>query len=244
MLNQPTLNKLQHLQLPGMAKAYREQLEQPSKQQLSFDDRLGLMVDHELNERENRKLQRLLKQAKLRYAAHLEDVDLRNSRGLDAQVIADLTKCDWISRQQNLLLTGATGTGKSWLACAFGSQACRQGYAVIYKSASKFYEELQTAIGDGSLPKYRAMLSKARLLILDDFGLAPVEPVVGYTLLDIVDSRMQTGSLLIASQFPTEHWHSLFVDATLAEAILDRIVHRSHRILLKGESLRKQALKQ
>lgn len=243
MLNQPTLNKLQHLQLPGMAKAYREQLEQPSKQQLSFDDRLGLMVDHELNDRENRKLQRLLKQAKLRYAAHLEDVDLRSSRGLDAQVIAGLTSCDWISRQQNLLLTGATGTGKSWLACAFGSQACRQGFSVIYKSASKLYEELQTAIGDGSLPKYRTMLSKARLLILDDFGLAPVEPVVGYTLLDIVDSRMQTGSLIITSQFPTEHWHSLFVDATLAEAILDRIVHRSHRILLKGESLRKQAMK-
>lgn len=243
MLNQPTLNKLQHLQLPGMAKAYREQLEQPSKQQLSFDDRLGLMVDHELNDRENRKLQRLLKQAKLRYAAHLEDVDLRSSRGLDAQVIAGLTSCDWISRQQNLLLTGATGTGKSWLACAFGGQACRQGFSVTYKSASKLYEELQTAIGDGSLPKYRAMLSKARLLILDDFGLAPVEPVVGYTLLDIVDSRMQTGSLIITSQFPTEHWHSLFVDATLAEAILDRIVHRSHRILLKGESLRKQAMK-
>lgn len=205
MLNQPTLNKLQHLQLPGMAKAYREQLEQPSKQQLSFDDRLGLMVDHELNDRENRKLQRLLKQAKLRYAAHLEDVDLHSSRGLDAQVIAGLTNCDWISRQQNLLLTGATGTGKNWLACAFGSQACRQGYSVIYKSASKLYEELQTAIGDGSLPKYRTMLSKARLLILDDFGLAPVKPVVGYTLLDIVDSRMQTGSLIITSQFPTEH---------------------------------------
>lgn len=129
------------------------------------------------------------------------------------------------------------------MACAFGSQACRQGYSVIYKSASKLYEELQTAIGDGSLPKYRTMLSKARLLILDDFGLAPVEPVVGYTLLDIVDSRMQSGSLIIISQFPTEHWHSLFVDATLAEAILDRIVHRSHRILLKGESLRKQKMK-
>lgn len=128
MLNQPTLNKLQHLQLPGMAKAYREQLEQPSKQQLSFDDRLGLMVDHELNDRENRKLQRLLKQAKLRYAAHLEDVDMRSSRGLDAQVIAGLTSCDWISRQQNLLLTGATGTGKSWLACAFGSQLADKAF--------------------------------------------------------------------------------------------------------------------
>lgn len=243
MLNQQTLNKLQYLQLSGMAKAYREQLEQPHMQGLSFDDRLGLIVDHELNDRENRKLQRLLKQAKLRYAAHLEDVDYRSSRGLDKQVIAGLANCDWISRQQNLLLTGATGTGKSWLACAFGSQACRQGYSVVYKSASKLYEELQIAIGDGSLPKYRAALSKVRLLILDDFGLAPVESTVGYTLLDIVDSRMQTGSLIITSQFPTEHWHSLFADATLAEAILDRIVHRSHRIPLKGESLRKKAVK-
>lgn len=243
MLNQQTQSKLQQLQLSGMAKAYRDQLEQPRMQELPFDDRLGLMVDRELSERENRKLSRLLKQAKLRYAAHLEDVDYRSSRGLDKQVIAGLAGCAWISQQQNLLLTGATGTGKSWLACAFGSQACRQGYSVIYKSASKLYEELQIAIGDGSLPKYRTALSKVHLLILDDFGLAPVEPTVGYTLLDIVDQRMQTGSLIITSQFPTEHWHSMFNDATLAEAILDRIVHRSHRIGLKGESLRKQAAK-
>ena len=170
-------------------------------------------------------------------------MDYRSSRGLDKQVIAGLAGCAWIGQQQNLLLTGATGTGKSWLACAFGSQACRQGYSVIYKSASKLYEELQIAIGDGSLPKYRTALSKAHLLILDDFGLAPVEPTVGYTLLDIVDQRMQTGSLIITSQFPTEHRHSMFNDATLAEAILDRIVHRSHRISLKGESLRKSAAK-
>ena len=173
MLNQQTQSKLQQLQLSGMAKAYRDQLEQPRMQELPFDDRLGLMVDRELSERENRKLSRLLKQAKLRYAAHLEDVDYRSSRGLDKQVIAGLTGCSWIGQQQNLLLTGATGTGtgtgtgKSWLACAFGSQACRQGYSVIYKSASKLYEEMQIAIGDGSLPKYRTALSKVHLLILN-----------------------------------------------------------------------------
>lgn len=243
MLNQQTQTKLQQLQLLGMAKAYNEQLEQPSMHALSFDDRFGLMVDRELNERGNRKLSRLLKQAKLRYAAHLEDVDYRSSRGLDKTMIANLAGSVWIAQQQNVLLTGATGTGKSWLACAFGSQACRQGYSVAYKNASKLYEELQIALGDGSLPKYRAALSRTDLLILDDFGLAPVNRVVGCILLDIVDQRMQTGSLIITSQFPTEHWHSLFVDATLAEAILDRIVHRSHRIELKGESLRKQKTK-
>lgn len=243
MLNQQTQTKLQQLQLLGMAKAYSEQLEQPSMQALSFDDRFGMVIDRELNERGNRKLSRLLKQAKLRYAAHLEDVDYRSSRGLDKSVIANLAGSTWIAQQQNLLITGATGTGKSWLACAFGSQACRQGYSAAYKSASKLYEELQIAIGDGSLPKYRAALNKIDLLILDDFGLAPVKSAVGYTLLDIVDQRMQTGSLIITSQFPTEHWHSLFVDSTLAEAILDRIVHSAHRVALKGESLRKQKIK-
>lgn len=174
MLNQQTQSKLQQLQLSGMAKAYLEQLEQPSMQALPFDDRLGLMVDRELSERENQKLARLLKQAKLRYAAHLEDVDYRSIRGLDKQMVAALAGCAWIAQQQNLLLTGATGTGKSWMACAFGSQACWQGFSVIDKTAAKLYEELQIAIGDGSLPKYRMALSKAHLLILDDFGLAPV----------------------------------------------------------------------
>jgi DNA replication protein DnaC len=241
MLSQQTQNKLQQLKLSGMAKAYRDQLDQPRMQELSFDDRFGLMVDRELSDRESRKLSRLLKQAKLRYAAYLEDLDYRSTRGLDKQVIAGLAGCSWIHKQHNVLITGASGTGKSWLACALGSQACRQGYSAIYKSATQLYEELQIAIGDGSLPKYRAALSKVHLLILDDFGLAPVEPAIGYTLLDLVDQRMQTGSLIITSQFPTEHWHSMFSDATLADAILDRIVHRSHRIGLKGESLRRLA---
>ena len=239
-----TTQRLVELGLRGMAMAYERQRDQPAIQTQAFDVRLGNLLDVEAAERDSRKIERYLKAAKLRFSqAALEDIEYRSDRGLDRSQVMALAEGEWIRRKQNLILTGATGTGKSWLACAFGSQACRQGYSVIYKSASKLYEELQIAIGDGSLPKYRTALSKVHLLILDDFGLAPVEPTVGYTLLDIVDQRMQTGSLIITSQFPTEHWHSMFNDATLAEAILDRIVHRSHRIGLKGESLRKQAAK-
>lgn len=240
MLNQQTQSKLQQLRLSGMARAYSDQSQQPSMLDLSFDERLGLLVDRELSDRENRKLDRLIKRAKFRHRAHLEEVDYRSSRGLERNTVAALSTGDWITHRQNIIVTGATGTGKSWLACAFGSQACRQGFPVAYKVASTLYEELRVAMGDGSLGKYRSALSKIRLLIIDDFGLAPVEQTVGFTLLDIVDQHSQTGSLIITSQFPIAVWHRMFNNETLAEAILDRIVHRAHRIALKGESMRKR----
>ncbi|MEJ2793554.1 IS21-like element helper ATPase IstB [Iodobacter sp. LRB] len=239
MLNQQTLNNFELLKLHGMAKNYREQLTTPTLQALSFDERLGLMLDRELIERENKKSQRLLNNAKLQYPAHLEDIDYSSTRRLDRQLISNLYGCGWIERNQNIFITGATGTGKSWLACAFGSQACRQGFSVSFKRASKLYEELHIAMGDGSLPRYRSALAKVRLLIIDDFGLAPIEPTIGYTLLDIVDTRMQAGSLIITSQLSSDHWYGLFSETTLAEAILDRIVHQAHQIQLAGESMRK-----
>ena len=240
MLNQQTQSKLQQLQLSGMAKAYRDQLEQPRMQELPFDDRLGLMVDRELSERENRKLSRLLKQAKLRYAAHLEDVDYRSSRGLDKQVIAGLTGCSWIGQQQNLLLTGATGTGKSWLACAFGNQACRQGFTTYYCTSTRLFEDIARSHADGSLPKLRRQLIRTQLLIIDDLGIGGIEKHLGPVLLEIIDQQSMNGALLLTSQFPTEKWYDLFGDPTIADAILDRIVHRAHMLPLSGESMRKR----
>lgn len=240
MLTSPTLDKLLTLKLRGMADSYRLQQEQPSMQTLAFDERLAMMVDRELGARESQRLRRLITQARFRYAACIEEVDYSLERGLDRSQLMALTGGDWIRRQQNILLTGATGTGKSWMACALGYQACRQGYSVLYRNCAQLFEDLQIAAADGSLPRLRQQLCKINVLILDDLGLAPVIPVVGYTLLEIIDARSQTGSLIITSQFPSERWRNFFAEATLAEAILDRIVHRSHRLLLKGESMRKK----
>lgn len=222
-----------------MGKGYKEQVSQPSMQALSFDERLALIVDRELYDRENRKLIRNIKNAKLRHPARIEELNYHSSRGLEKQIIANLAECSWINSRQNLIITGPTGAGKSWLACAFATQACRRGHSALYKGATLLYEELKLAIGDGSLPRYRSSLAKVKVLILDDFGLSSVDPVVGHILLDIIDQRLHSGSLIITSQLPTENWHSMFNDPTLADAILDRIVHRSHRISLRGESMRK-----
>lgn len=240
MLSQQTIDKLQLLRLKAMAKEYARQLDSPTLQKVSFDDRLGLMVDYELNERENKKLDRFLKQAKFRYSAQIESIEYKTSRQLNKVVINNLSSCAWITRQQNIILTGATGTGKSWLACAFGNEACRKGFSVIYKTALQLYEELQEALADGSLPKYRMRLNTFNVMILDDLGLTPVNDSVSHILLDIVDKRMQKGSFIITSQLPLDLWYGLFTDKTLAEAILDRIVHKAHHIEIKGGSLRKR----
>lgn len=236
---QQTLTKMRSLKLAGMAQSYASQLDQPTRHELPFDDRLGMLIDSELTARENRRLKRLIKSAGLIEAAAIEDLDTRAVRGLDKALIAALSTCDWVRRQQNLILIGATGLGKSWLASAFGMQACRLGMAVVYRRTVDLYAELATAIADGSLPKTKAQLIKAAVLIIDDLGLGEVSPAVGHALLDVIDRRLRTGSLILTSQFPIDHWHNFFPDPTLADAILDRIVHQAHRIELKGESLRK-----
>jgi len=240
MLNNLTATKLQNLGLNGMVRALTLQQEQPQMQTLTFEERLGMLLDAETSDRESRRIERLLKAARMRQsAACLEDVDYRPARQLDQATVMALSDCTWIQRRQNLILTGATGTGKSWLACAFGRQACRNGYVVYYTTATQLFEHLVLAQAEGSLPKLRRVLVKTQLLIIDDLGIGGIDNNLGPILLDIIDQQSTQGSLIITSQFPTGKWYDLFNDPTVADAILDRIVHRAHFIELKGESMRK-----
>jgi len=240
MLIQHTMTQLKSLKLDGMARALEEQQTMPASQALTFEDRLGLLVEREVVWRDNRRLERLLRQAKLKQAqACMEDIDYRGSRGLDKRLMVTLAGCDWIRRSQNVLLTGATGAGKSWLACALGNQACRQGFSVMYVRVPRLLEQLRIAHGDGSFGKLLAQLAKIDVLLLDDWGLTPMQSSERHDLLEVVDDRVNTRSTIITSQLPVDHWHAWLNDPTLADAILDRLVHASHRIALKGESRRK-----
>jgi DNA replication protein DnaC len=241
---QQTISQMRELRLTSMADAYSMQAEQPKLHKLNFDDRLGLLVEREILERESKKLKRLVRGAGFPETASLEDADFKPSRGIDKTLIASLAGCEWVRRQLNLIIIGATGVGKTWLASAFGAQACRLRLPVTFFRASDLYGDIGIANHDGSLMKFKADLVKPALLIIDDFGLGEITPLVAQVLLDVVDRRMRTGSLLITSQFSTEQWHSLFPDPTVADAILDRVVHQAHRISLKGESMRKLRAKQ
>lgn len=236
---QQTIARLRELRLNPMADAYERQIQQPKLHQLGFDDRFGLLVEHEAGEREARKLKRLVSGAALPDAAVMEDVDFRTGRGLDKSQLASLATCEWVRHQQNLIIVGATGVGKTWLACALGAQACRLSIPTLCYRASELYGAIADAQLDGSLPKLKKALIKPALLILDDFGLGDITAPVAQFLLDVIDRRMRTGSLLITSQFGTDQWHALFPEPTIADAILDRIIHQSHRLMLKGESMRK-----
>lgn len=241
MLIQHTLTQLKSLKLDGMARALEEQQTLPTSQELAFEDRLGLLVEREIVWRDNRRLERLLRQAKLKQAqACMEDIDYRVSRGLDKRLMVTLAGCDWIRRSQNVLLTGPTGAGKTWLACALGNQACRQGFSVMHVRVPRLLEQLRIAHGDGSFGKALAQLAKIDVLLLDDWGLTPLLSSERHDLLEVVDDRVNARSTVITSQLPVEHWHAWLNDPALADAILDRLVHASHRIALKGESLRKK----
>jgi DNA replication protein DnaC len=239
MMHQHTLSTLKMLKLPGMAVAFEEQLVQPVTQSLSFDDRFGLIVDREASHRDNQRLGRLLKNARLKHAACVEDIDYRAGRGLDKSVVANLIGCDWIRQAQNLILTGATGCGKTWLACALGNQACRQGLSVLYVRTSRLLEEMKLAHSDGSFRKRLMQLAKVDMLILDDWGLSTLTQAERQDLLELIDDRTRK-STLITSQIPVKAWHEVIGEHTLADAILDRIVHRAHTVELTGESMRKK----
>lgn len=240
MLKNQTVALMQSLGLSGMVKALEIQSEHPKMTSLGFEERLGLLIEAEANERDNKRIARLMKAAKMRQSqASLEDVHYHPSRGIEEGTIAELSSCQWIDKRQNLVITGATGTGKSWLACAFGKQACRYGYPVSFLTATHLYEQIVTANIAGTLPKLRSQLIKSRLLIIDDFGIGGVDLQLGPVLLDIVDQHAMQGSLIITSQFPTEKWYDLFNDPTVADAILDRVVHKAHFLKLKGDSMRK-----
>lgn len=240
MLSQPTIQALHQLNLYAMAEALVEQSTLPQMQELPFEDRLALLLVRELCARDDRRLKRLLKLAKLKLNAAIEDLDYRSSRGLDRGKMAALIPCSWIRQGQNLLVTGATGTGKTWIACALGHQACRQGLGVRYLRLPRFLEDLQIRHGDGSFGRYLNAIAKVDLLILDDWGLAPMSGENARDLLDIIDDRVGQRATLITSQLPVSHWHEILGEPTVADAVLDRLLQSAHRLELKGDSLRRQ----
>jgi DNA replication protein DnaC len=239
MLVNHSHERLIALRLTGMAKSFDDQLRQPDIDTLSFEQRLGLMIDREVTERENRRLVTRLKFASLRQTAVIEDIDLRTPRGIDRSFLAKLLDGEWISRKHNLLITGATGTGKSWIACALGHKACRDNRSVLYHRLPRLFEALALARGDGRYARLLKALSRVDLLILDDWGLAPLSSEQRRDLLEVVDDRHQRGSTIITSQVPVDHWHQVIADPTIADAVLDRLVHNAHRLELKGDSMRK-----
>ena len=240
MLIQPTLDKLNALKLNGMAIALSDQMTHSAAQGLAFEERLALLLDRESLYRENRRMTRLEQLAQFKQRAALEDLNYRDRTGLDRSQIAALAACDWIRANQNVLIHGATGSGKSFLACALGHQACRNGLSVLYVRAPRLFEELTLCHADGSFRKRLAAIAKISVLIIDDFAIAPIGPRERNDLLELIDDRVGTRSCIVTSQLPIEDWHDYIGDPTLADAILDRILHRSHRIHLEAkESIRK-----
>lgn len=240
MTPETLIEMLQQLKLPGMSQALKEQFEHPPCQDLSFHERLGMLIDRESLYRGNRRITTLLKQAKLRYQASVEGIDYQHARQLNKSQFISLSTCEFVRYKHNLLITGPTGCGKSYLACAIGHQACRLGLSVRYLRVSRFLEELGIAHADGSYGKILSQLAKIDLLILDDFGMGPgLTPQQHRDLFNVIEDRYQLRSTLITSQLPVKHWHEYIGEPTTADAILDRILEKAHRVELKGESLRK-----
>lgn len=239
MLLHQTREKLYSLGLKTLAKALDEQSSDPRMQGLCCEDRFGLAVDAEVQQRANNRMERLIKQANFKVNACPEDIDYRTPRGLDRQVIAHLITCYFIEHAQNVLITGLTGVGKTWLSCALGQAAIRKDYSVYCIRVARLFEEMYVGLGDTSIRKYRAKLAKYDLLILDDWGLAPLSGMIRHELLELLDDRCGKNSTLITSQLPIDKWHTYLGDPTVADAIMDRLVQRAHRIELHGESMRK-----
>jgi DNA replication protein DnaC len=241
MLIHPTVERLRALGLSAMADALVAMERNPDAAELPHADWLGLLIDHEATARDNRRLARRLQVAKLRQAASVENVDYRSPRGLDRALFQKLATSQWVRDHQHVAITGPTGTGKSWLACALGHRACRDGFSVLYRRASRLFADLAQARGEGRLARLMTSLERTQLLIIDDWGPEPLSAEQRRDLLEIVDDRYDKGSLLITSQVPVSRWHDVVGDPTLGDAILDRVLHAAHRVELKGDSLRRQA---
>jgi len=244
LLNEHTLDQLRGLRLDGMVHALTDQATSAAAAALAFDERLALLVQREIDWRDGKRLARLLKAAKLKVgSACIEDIDWRGSRGLDRALITALAGGDWLRHGHNVLITGATGVGKTWLCCALAQQAARSGFTVLYMRAPRLLEELRVAHGDGSFGRRLAALARIDLLAIDDFAIAPIAAAERNDLLELLDDRVGTRATLITSQLPVTAWHEWLDDPTLADAILDRIVHGAHKIALKGESMRRKQVK-
>ena len=240
MLTEPTIDKLRGMRLGTMADAWLSQREQPKVHELDFDSRFGLLVDAEHLSRDNKRLARALRAAKLRLPnACIEDVDFAPKRELDRAAIRQLGTCTWIASHANVIITGATGTGKSYLACALAQQACRSGYRVSYRRMPRLIEELTLAHADGTYTRLLGRLAKVDVLVLDDWGIAPLRDQERRDMLEIVEDRHGARATIITSQLPVENWHDYVGDPTIADALLDRVVHTAHRIKLKGPTRRK-----
>ncbi|MBI4846347.1 MAG: ATP-binding protein [Candidatus Omnitrophica bacterium] len=239
MLIIPTRDKLRSLKLYGMLKSLEEQNMSADYTDLSFEERLGLLVDREITEQENRRLSSRLKQARLRQAACIENIDFKTTRGLDKSLIKSLNSDQWLKNCLNILITGPSGVGKSFIACAIGHRACLEGYTVLYLRAPRLFSDLALAKGDGRYVRLMKSFARTNLLIIDDWGLAALDDCERRDLLEILEDRHNLQSTIITSQLPVKHWHETIGNPTLADAILDRLVHNAYTIELKGESMRK-----
>lgn len=240
MLTQPTIDKLNAMRLYAMAHAFQEQAANPNMAQLSFEERFGLIVDHQLTVLENTRMQSRLKAAKLRLPACIEDLDFRPDRGMDRSQVMSLTGNQWVRGKQNLLITGPTGAGKSYLACALAQKACRDGHTTFYQRTPRLFHELAVARHDGRYLKLMSSLGKCEVLILDDFLLSSITRDEQRELLEIIEDRYGRKATIVTSQLPIKAWHDAMQDPTMADAILDRLVHNGHKIELKGDSMRKR----
>ncbi len=240
MLREQTLDKLSRMKMHEFAQAFRDQLDGDNYAELAFEDRVAMMVDREWVAREGRRLTRRLGMAKFRVAACVEDVDYHHPRGLDRTLMARLITCEWVRHRHNVIITGPTGVGKTFIACALGHKACREAHTAVYRRMPRFFNDLMMARVDGSLPRLLTRLAKVDVLILDDWGLAKLTDQERRDLLEVLDDRSGRRSTIVASQIPVQDWHALIGEPTVADAVMDRLVHSAHRINLNGESLRKK----